>query len=100
MNTKSIAQEVFDLTIQIRELEEKLSPLKEDLMAAMQVDGLVKLMSEQGTINLSERKTWRYSRKVAKLAEELKLQKIIEESRKIAKIEKVTSYLTVKGASK
>lgn len=76
-------------------IEEEKQMLRAEILADMQKNKLDKIESDFGKFTVSSRRTWTYSATIIKLAEKLKIAKVKEETKGIAKAE-VTEYLLFK----
>jgi len=71
----------------IAALEEKEAILKEKILADMTDAGNEKLELDFGSFVVRTMKKWTYSKKVAKIEEDLKIQKFTEQEKGIAQAE-------------
>lgn len=84
-----------DIKLQIRFLEERAEELNKEIVADMQDNKVEKVETEFGKFTICTKKTWKFSPKVKSLEEKVKLAKIDEQERGIAKAEE-SNYLLFK----
>ena len=92
-NLNKLAEELYQLNTQKKELETKEEVLKSMLLIEM---GKVKKDKESfdfGTVSVGHRRTYTYSEAVKKLEDKVKIKKDEEVKQGVAE-EKVTEYLT------
>lgn len=92
---KTLLKEYAKLREKIADLEKTEKILKEAIIKDMEKNKLEKLESEFGNFTKAARKVWSYSKKVLKLEEEVKLKKIEEQEKGVAKMSE-TVYLVFK----
>jgi hypothetical protein len=80
------------LDAKIRELTAQRDALKVEILSSMDKEGVEKLETTYGKFTHAERATWRYSEKVQKLAEKLKLSQVKEQQQGVA-VKEVSEYL-------
>ena len=91
-------QEYAEVKAQIKELTDKESVLKQEIIEDMESKGLSKDETEFGTFSIASKKTYTYSDKVNDLAEKVKIAKHKEEQKGIATIKTDTRYMIYKPA--
>lgn len=77
---------------QIKLLEEERDTLKREIVDTLEKDGTEKVETEWGKFTVAHRTSYQYSDKVDKIVERLKIAKIREEEKGIAKATE-TKYL-------
>lgn len=82
---KKQLQAYAKLQAQIKELEGKRDGMKVTILEAFDKDGIEKQETTFGTFTRAHKTTYKYSDKVNALAEKVKLAKIVEEEKGIAK---------------
>lgn len=95
MNTKVFA-EYAEVKRKIASLQETEELLKIAVLDEMQSNQVVKEEFEFGKFSLASNKIWKYTSKIDDLDEKLKLAKIREQEKGIAKA-KETKYVVFKG---
>lgn len=85
-------KEYAKLQEQIKSLEEKRDSLKVGILKFLEKEGTVKEWTSYGTFTQANRVSYTYSDKVTALVEKVKLAKVREEEKGIAKAS-VTTYL-------
>lgn len=89
---KKIYEEYAQLDADIKALEAKRTAIKIKIISAMEKDGIEKEVTELGSFTRATRTSYKYSEAVEKLAEHLKLAKVKEEQKGVAKSSE-THYL-------
>jgi hypothetical protein len=90
-------QQYAELDAQVREITAKRDGIKIKILSAMQEQGLAKVEAEVGKFTVARRTNWKYSAKVAALADKVKVAQIKEQQQGIA-TQEVTEYLLFTGA--
>jgi len=90
---KTLYAQLADVQAQRKALEEKESGIKTLILEEMVQEGVYTLTNECGKFTVSSRLSYTYTEAVTKLAEKLKIAKIKEEEKGVAKA-KTTTYLT------
>lgn len=88
-------QEYAELKNQIAILEEKRVELADKIVNDMKASQLESFPTEHGTFVRAKKKSWKYSPKITKLEEDLKMKKSDEQGNGTAKME-INEYLTFK----
>jgi hypothetical protein len=94
-NLNKLAEELYQLTTQKKELETKEEVLKGMLLIEMGKAKKDKESFDFGTISVGHRRTYIYSEVVKKLEDKVKIKKDEEVKQGVAE-EKVTEYLTLR----
>ena len=94
---KSTFIEYAELQSQIKELEIRKKNIAKKCINKLKKDGLQRLDDDLGVFSLMERKTYKYSDKIKKLEENIKIVKEVEQNEGIAK---VTVFETLRFLSK
>lgn len=84
MDAKILAQ-YATLSMQIKDLEAQRSALKENLISEFKSDGVEKVENDFGTFTTYPVTTWKYSPVLVKKEEAIKIAKIKEQEKGIAK---------------
>lgn len=95
MNTE-LFKRYADIRSKISALEEEEALLKAGILSEMQKSQADNVTTDFGKFIIGVRKTYKYTDKVNKIAERLKLEQIKEQEKGLAQI-KETTYLTYKG---
>ena len=90
---KTLYAQLAEVQAQRKALEEKEAGLKTLILDEMEQDGVSTVTNKYGKFTVSSRLTYTYTEAVTKLAEKLKIAKIKEEEKGVAKA-KTTTYLT------
>lgn len=98
MKIKILAEQLSNLALEKEELLSKEETIKTLLLVEMSNSGSVKESFDFGSINLSTRKTYKYSEAITKLEEKIKIKKDDEVKQGIAET-KVTEFITFRKPS-
>jgi len=90
---KTLYAQLAEVQAQRKALEEKEAGLKTLILDEMEQDGVSTVTNKYGKFTVSSRLSYTYTEAVTKLAEKLKIAKIKEEEKGVAKA-KTTTYLT------
>lgn len=92
---QNIYKEYADVRHELEVLETKRDYLKNEILRDLKRQKVDKVEGEYGKFTVCQKKNWIYSKKLSALEENLKIQKVEEQEKGIAKAE-VTEYITYK----
>lgn len=96
---KKVLKEYQNLEKKAEEIEKQRSELRAQIVEELQKEKVKKMESEYGTFTVASRVTYTYSEAIKKLNEKVKLAKVKEERKGIAKPTK-TNYLVYSNGKK
>lgn len=97
---EKLLKEYVKLEARFKELEQDRQELRSKILSAMQESRLEKVESVWGSFTVAARQTWKYSKAVDKIAEQLALRKAQEVKKGIATVENETAYVVFKPVIK
>jgi predicted nucleic acid-binding Zn-ribbon protein len=85
-------KQYVDLEKEFKALEEKKQALRDQIVSAMRAEKIEKDATEFGTFTIAKKTSWTYSEAVKKLEDKVKIAKVREQEKGVAKSE-VIEYL-------
>lgn len=82
---KELLQRYVALRVEIKALEEKETSLKQEILAELNSNKIEKINTDFGSFTVCKKLFWTYSPKVKAIEDRLKLAKITEQEKEIAK---------------
>lgn len=92
----TLYKDYAEVKFQIKLLEEQKNLLQKDILEDLHKDGVDKFEGEIGKFTICSKKSWKYSKKITKLEDDLKIKKTEEQEKGIAKVEE-SEYLLFKA---
>ncbi len=83
--SEKLLNEYASLSLQIKDLEAQRAAIKPELVEQFSTQGIEKMESDIGTFSIVRISSWKYSKKVVEQEEKLKIAKVREQEKGIAK---------------